>query len=265
MAEAQAHRLEIDPRGVARVTLARPEKHNAFDAGLIAGLTDAFSALAKSPAVRAVILEAAGASFSAGADLDWMREQAQYDEARNLADARKLAGLMHVLDTLPKPTIARVQGPAYGGGVGLVACCDIAVASNHAVFSFTEVKLGLIPAVISPYVIAAIGQRAARRLFLTGERIDAGEAKRLGLVHETVPATELDARVEEILAFLLANGPEAMAAAKDLVFSVADRPIDAALIEDTARRIAQRRASAEGMEGIAAFLGKRRPSWRGHG
>lgn len=263
MAEAQAHRLEIDPRGVAKVTLTRAEKHNAFDAEVIIGLTNAFSALAASPTVRVVVLEAEGASFSAGADLDWMREQADYDDARNLADARRLAGLMRVLDTLPRPTIARVQGPAYGGGVGLVACCDIAIASSHAVFSLTEVKLGLIPSVISPYVVAAIGARAARRLFLTAERIDAAEARRLGLVHEVVPAADLDKRIEEILTFLLANGPEAMTAAKDLVFAVTDRSIDEALVEDTARRIAQRRASAEGKEGIAAFLGKRKPAWRG--
>ncbi len=263
MAEAQSHRLEIDARGVARVTLARPQKHNAFDADLIAGLTDAFSALAKSPAVRAVVLESDGASFSAGADLDWMREQANYDEARNLADARRLAQLMRALDRLPKPTIARVQGPAYGGGVGLVACCDIAIASSDAVFSLTEVKLGLIPSVISPYVIAAIGPRVARRLFLTAERFDAAEARRIGLVHEVVAAAELDTRVEEIVALLLANGPEAMAAAKDLVFAVAGRPVDDELVEDTARRIAQRRASAEGKEGIGAFLEKRKPAWRG--
>jgi methylglutaconyl-CoA hydratase len=263
MAETQAHRLEIDPRGVARVTLTRPEKHNAFDAQVIVGLTQAFTALAASPTVRVVLLEAEGPSFSAGADLDWMREQAEYDDARNLADARQLARLMRVLNTLPKPTIARVQGPAYGGGVGLVACCDIAVATNHAVFSLTEVKLGIVPAVISPYVIAAIGPRAARRLFLTAERIDAAEARRLGLVHEVVPSVEIDKRIEEILTFLLANGPEAMTAAKDLVFAIADRPIDDALVEETARRIAQRRASAEGKEGISAFLAKRKPSWRG--
>jgi methylglutaconyl-CoA hydratase len=260
---AAAHKLDIDSRGVARVTLARPEKHNAFDAETITGLTDAFSALAASPTVRVVILDAEGPSFSAGADLDWMREQANYDDARNLADARKLAKLMRVLNALPKPTIARVQGPAYGGGVGLVACCDIALATGHAVFSLTEVKLGLIPSVISPYVIAAIGPRAARRLFLTAERFDAAEARRLGLVHEVVPAIDLDKRIEEILTFLLGNGPEAMAAAKDLVFAIADRPVDDALVEETARRIAQRRASAEGKEGIEAFLAKRKPSWRG--
>lgn len=263
MADAPAHRLDIDPRGVARVTLARPEKHNAFDAETITGLTNAFTALAASPTVRVIVLQAEGPSFSAGADLDWMREQANYDDARNLADARKLAGLMRVLNTLPKPTIARVQGPAYGGGVGLVAACDIAIATNHAVFSLTEVKLGLIPSVISPYVIAAIGPRAARRLFLTAERIDAAEARRLGLVHEVVPAADIDKRIDEILTYLLGNGPEAMAAAKDLVFAVSDRPVDDALVEETARRIAYRRANAEGKEGIEAFLAKRKPSWRG--
>lgn len=262
---AEAHKLDIDPRGVARVTLSRPEKHNAFDADVIAGLTDAFSALAASHKVRVVILDSEGASFSAGADLGWMREQAGYDEARNLADARKLAKLMRVLNDMPKPTIARVQGPAYGGGVGLVACCDIAIANNQAVFSLTEVKLGLIPSVISPYVIAAIGPRAARRLFLTAERIDATEARRLGLVHEVVPAVDMDTRIEEILTFLLGNGPEAMAAAKDLIFAMTDRPVDDGLVEETAKRIAQRRASAEGREGIDAFLAKRKPSWRERG
>jgi len=169
---------------------------------------------------------------------------------------------MRTLDRLPKPTIARVQGAALGGGVGLVACCDIAVAAQGASFALSEVKLGLIPAVVSPYVIAAIGARAARRLFLTAERFDAEEARRLGLVHEVVDAAVLDARIDEIVALLLANAPEAVAEAKELIFAVAARPFDDALVEETARRIARRRASAEGKEGLAAFLAKRKPSWQ---
>jgi len=262
MSDTHAHRVEIDGRGVARITLDRPEAHNAFDAALIAGLADTLDRMARDGSVRIVVLAAAGPSFSAGADVNWMREQAGYDEARNLADARKLARLMRTLDRLPKPTIARVQGAALGGGVGLVACCDIAVAAQGASFALSEVKLGLIPAVVSPYVIAAIGARAARRLFLTAERFDAEEARRLGLVHEVVDAAVLDARIDEIVALLLANAPEAVAEAKELIFAVAARPFDDALVEETARRIARRRASAEGKEGLAAFLAKRKPSWQ---
>jgi methylglutaconyl-CoA hydratase len=256
------HRVEIDPRGVARITLTRPETHNAFDVTLIAGLTDSLAKLGADAAVRAVILAGEGSSFSAGADLNWMLEQAEQDDARNLDDARKLAALMRTLDRLSKPTIARVHGPAHGGGVGLVACCDIAVATHEANFSFAEVKLGLIPAVISPYVIAAVGPRWARRLFQTGERFDAQQAAWAGLVHEIVKPAELDARIANIVSVLLSNAPEAMAEAKDLIFAVAGRPLDETLLEDTARRIAGRRASAEGREGVAAFLAKRKPSWQ---
>jgi len=256
-----SHRVEIDARGVARVTLTQAEKHNAFDAAMIAGLTESFVKLGADPMVRVVVLAGEGASFSAGADLNWMREQADYDQARNLADAKKLAALMHTLDRLPKPTIARVHGPAHGGGVGLVACCDIAVAIPAATFSFAEVKLGLIPAVISPYVIAATGPRWARRLFLTAERFDAGQAQVAGLIHEVVRANQLDERINNIVSVLLSNAPEAMAEAKDLVFAVAGRALDGAIMDDTARRIAERRASAEGKEGVAAFLTKRKPSW----
>jgi len=262
MAESSAHRLDIDERGVARVTLTRPKVHNAFDAALIAELTDTFAALAHAPSVRVVVLAAEGPSFSAGADLNWMREQAEQDESRNLDDARRLAELMRTLDRLPKPTIARVHGPAHGGGVGLVACCDIAIATQDANFSFSEVKLGLIPAVISPYVIAAVGPRWARRLFQTAERFDAHQAQWAGLVHEVVKPAQLDARIANIISVILSNASEAMAEAKDLAHSVAGREIDAALIEETAQHIARRRASAEGKEGIAAFLAKRKPSWQ---
>ncbi len=261
MIVASGHRVEIDERGVARVTLSRPETHNAFDAPLIADLTETLVKLGADAAVRVVVLAGDGPSFSAGADLKWMREQAEQDEARNIEDARKLAELMRTLDRLPKPTIARVHGPAHGGGVGLVACCDIAIATPAANFSFAEVKLGLIPAVISPYVVDAIGPRWARRLFLTAERFDAAQAQWTGLVHEIVKPRELDSRIAAIVSVLLSNAPEAMAEAKDLVFTLADLPFGDALVEETARRIAMRRASAEGKEGIAAFLAKRKPSW----
>ncbi len=251
---------EVDRRGVAELTLSRPEVHNAFDDRLIAALTEALEALGADGAVRAVVLAAEGKSFSAGADLGWMKRMASYGEAENLADARALARLMETLDRLPKPTIAKVQGAAFGGGVGLVACCDIAVGSEAARFMLSEVKLGLIPAVISPYVVKAIGQRAARRYFLTAERFDAAQALHFGLLHRVVPAEGLDAAVEELLAALLAAGPAAVAASKDLVFAV-DRPLDAAVIEDTARRIAEIRAGAEGREGVRAFLEKRKPVW----
>ena len=256
------HRVEIDPRGVARLTLARPEVHNAFNDALIADLILSLETLGADAAVRAVVLAAEGKSFSAGADLNWMKAMAGYSEAENVADAQKLSRLLWTLDRLPKPTIARVQGAALGGGVGLAACCDIVVASRNASFTLSEVKLGLIPATIGPYVVAAIGQRASRRYFLTAERIAADEAQRLGLVHRLVDAEGLDAAVEELLTALLANGPAAVAAAKDLIFALASRPVDPAIMEDTARRIAVRRASAEGREGIASFFEKRKPDWQ---
>jgi len=265
MRVASGHRVEIDARGVARVTLTRPETHNAFDAALIADLTGSFNALAADQNVRVVILAAEGPSFSAGADLNWMREQAEQDEAANLEDARKLAELMRSLDRLPKPTIARVHGPAHGGGVGLVACCDIAIATAAANFSFAEVKLGLIPAVISPYVVAAIGPRWARRLFQTAERFDAQQAQWAGLLNEVMKPRALDERIEKIVSVLLSNAPEAMAEAKDLVFAVAGRPVDDDILEETAGRIARRRASAEGREGVSAFLTKRKPYWQTQG
>jgi len=256
------HRVvDIDGRGVARLTLARPEVHNAFNDLLIAELTESLERLGADPAVRAVVLAAEGKSFSAGADLNWMKAMAGYDEAQNLADARKLSRLLWTLDRLPKPVIGRVQGAALGGGVGLVACCDIVVASRGASFTLSEVKLGLIPAAIGPYVAAAIGERACRRYFLTAERIPAEEALRLGLVHRLAEPEGLDAAIEELLAALLANGPAALAAAKDLIFAVGARPVDAGVMEETARRIAALRASPEGREGIGAFLEKRKPGW----
>ena len=224
-------------------------------------MTAALAALASDDRVRAVVLTGSGKSFSAGADLNWMRRTATYGEAENLADARALAKLMATLNELPKPTIARVNGAALGGGTGLVACCDIVVASAHAIFGTTEVRLGLIPAVIGPYVVAAIGVRQARRLMLTGERIGAAEAARIGLVHEVVAADALDAAIATLLDHLRNGGPHALAAAKRLVRDLAGRPIDADLIDDTAQRIAALRASAEAREGLAAFLDKRSASW----
>jgi len=258
---SDAIRLEISG-GVARITMARPEKHNAFDDVLIADLTDAFERAGADDAVRVVILEAEGKSFSAGADLGWMERMADYSEEENLADARKLAHMVRVLNELPRPTIARVQGAAFGGGVGLVAACDIALASHAASFCLSEARLGLIPSVISPYVVEAIGARAARRYFQTAERFDAEQAQALGLVHEVVPRERLDSRLAELVGHRLDNGPAAMAASKELIRRVASGPVDDAMVEDTARRIADIRATAEGREGLRAFLEKRGPKWR---
>lgn len=248
--------------GRADVVLNRPDIHNAFDDALIAELTAVFQRLGDDNSVRAVVLSGAGKSFSAGGDLNWMRQFARYSFDENVADAKKLARLMRALDEMPKPTIARVQGAAYGGGVGLVSCCDIAVAVPGAGFCLSEVKLGLIPAVISPYVVAAIGSRAARRYFLTAERFDAAQAFRLGLIHELAEdERQMDEIIAKLVGTLLANGPEAVAASKDLIRAVARHPVDDNLRDETARRIAERRASPEGQEGLSAFLEKRKPSW----
>jgi methylglutaconyl-CoA hydratase len=256
-----AFHTELNARGVATLTLNRPELHNAFDDRLIAELTRELHALRTDSQVRVMVLAATGKSFSAGADLNWMQRMAEYSWEQNLADAQALAELLRTLNTLPKPTLVKVQGPAYGGGVGLVACCDIAIAVATASFSLSEVKLGLIPAVISPYVVSAIGERQARRYFLTGERFSAVEAQRIGLVHEVVAPEGLDNAVAERLEALASSGPAAMVAAKELIHAVSRGPVDTALIEDTARRIANIRTSAEGREGLAAFLNKRRPAW----
>ena len=252
----------IDDRGVATLTLNRPERHNCFDDALIAGLVPALKRYEARADIRAVVLASAGRSFSAGADLDWMRRIADQTFETNLADAEQLAALMQTLDRLPKPTIALVQGPAYGGGVGLVACCDIAIASERASFALSEVMLGLTPATISPYVINAIGARWARRYFQSAEVFTAAHAREIGLVHEVVGETELAAAGEKVLGAILRGAPGAQAAAKDLVFLRETRPVDAALGAETSRRIAERRTSAEGREGIAAFLAKRKPDWR---
>ncbi len=246
----------------ATLWLNRPDRHNAFDDVLIAEISSALGELAEDADVRVLLLAGKGKSFSAGADLNWMRRMAGYSQQENEADAQGLAELMHRLDSLPKPTIALVHGAAMAGGIGLVAACDIAIAAEDAVFGLSEARLGLTPATISPYVIAAIGRRAARRYFLTAERFDARQALALGLVSAVVPAGGLEAEGARLAAILAQNGPEAMAAAKDLIAAVAGRPIDAALRADTARRIARQRAGAEGREGVAAFLEKRKPSWQ---
>ena len=254
---------EVGDDGVAWLTLTRGEVHNAFNDTLIAALTRSLESLQSDERVRVVVLTAKGPSFSAGADLNWMKRMAGYSEEENLADARALARLLQVLDRLKQPTVAMVQGPAFGGGVGLIACCDIAIAAESAHFALTEVRLGLIPAVISPYVVAAIGERAARRYMLSGERMSAREAEAIGLLHEVVPDEQLEARTGRLLKALLACGPNAQAEAKALIFAVARRPLDQAVIENTAQRIARVRAGDEGQEGLAAFLEKRKPKWLG--
>jgi methylglutaconyl-CoA hydratase len=246
---------------VAIVVLNRPEVHNAFNETLISELTAALGVLDRDPEVRAVVLAGAGESFCAGADLNWMKKMAAFSQAQNLADANALAAMLATLDTLSKPTIARVHGAVFGGGVGLVACCDIAIGTQDAVFSFSEARLGLIPATIGPYVVAAIGARAARRYFLTAERFTAAEAYRLGLLHDLALPEELDARVNELLGTLLTAGPRAQAECKALLRAIANRPVDARMIADTAQRIARVRSSPEGREGVAAFLAKRKAAW----
>jgi methylglutaconyl-CoA hydratase len=253
---------DIDARGVGTITLNNPERHNAFDDRLIADMTAVLEGFAADPGVRVVVLRSTGRSFSAGADLNWMRRVAEYTEADNLRDAAALGRLMHRLDRMPKPTLAVVQGAAYGGGVGLAACCDIVLASSLAKFATTEVRLGLIPAVISPYVIAAIGARQARRYFLTADIMPAETAHRIGLVHELAAPDALDARAEAIIDTLLQQAPGAQAEAKALVFLCEGRATDDALQEETALRIARRRATAEGREGLQAFLEKRAPAWQ---
>ncbi|MEN3001222.1 MAG: enoyl-CoA hydratase/isomerase family protein [Armatimonadota bacterium] len=245
---------------VAHVSLNRPEVHNAFHPDLIARLTETFEQLREREDVRVIVLRGEGASFCAGADLNWMSAMANYSYAQNLDDARALARMFEVIDHCPKPVIARVHGAAMGGGVGLVAVCDLAVATPEARFAFSEVKLGLIPAVIAPYVVRKIGYGHARALFLTGERFDAETALRVGLVHRVVPAEQLDEAIQQIVANLLQNGPQAMAAAKMLLHATQTLPVDE-LRSLTIARIAELRVSPEGQEGIRAFLEKRKPNF----
>jgi methylglutaconyl-CoA hydratase len=252
--------LTIDNH-IATLTLNRPEIHNAFDDVLIKELTEQLQQLDKNPQVRVVLLTANGKSFSAGADINWMKRMAQYSEQENVQDALVLARLMQTLNNLRKPTMALVQGAVYGGGVGLVACCDIALAAPAASFCLSEVKLGLIPAAIGPYVIAAIGERAARRYFLTAERFDAQQAHRLGLVHEIVAENVLVTRGKELALQLLTNSPQALVTAKKFIADIAHKSIDEKITQFSAKTIAQLRASSEGQEGLSAFLEKRKPTW----
>ena len=246
---------------VATVTLNRPDLRNAFNEGAIAELARVFDELGRNDAVRAIVLAANGPSFCAGADLNWMKKMAGYSHDENEADAMRLADMLRTIYLCPKPTVARVQGDCYAGGMGLVAACDIVVASEAAGFCLSEVKLGLIPATISPYVIKAMGEQAARRYFLTAERFDAAEAQRIGVAHTVVAPEALDATVAGIVKALVNNSPHAVQQAKTLVREIVGQPVDDALLLDTAGRIATIRASTEGREGVASFLEKRKPTW----
>ncbi len=253
--------LVIDDLGLATVILNRPDIHNAFDDRLIQELLQILQQISTNSKVRAVVLKSTGKSFSAGADLNWMRRIAAYSYEENIQDAQALSDLMHTLKYLNKPTLACVQGPAFGGGVGLVACCDIAVASTEASFCLSEVKIGLIPAIISPYVVSAIGERAARYYFLTAATIDAAEAHRLGLISQLVAAEHMENTVNTIIGQLLNNGPAAVVAAKSLLNRVSVNPYSAETLRQNVEAIATIRISKEGKEGLAAFLEKRKPSW----
>jgi len=255
--------LKVSTEGaVARVMLDRPEVRNAFNDALIAELAETFGRLGADPALRVVVLGGEGKAFCAGADLAWMREMAGYSWEQNRADAGKLADMLWAVYSCPLPVVGRIQGDCYAGGVGLAAVCDIVVAAEGVTFCLSEARLGLLPATIAPYVIRALGEQAARRYFVTAERFDAAVAHRLGFVHEMPAPDALDAKVDEIVATLVANGPMAVKACKRLVQDVAHRPISDELRADTARRIADIRASAEGREGVQSFLNKRAPSWK---
>ena len=254
--------LEIERAGrVATIWMNRPEVFNAFDEALIADLRDACSELDADASVRVVVLGGRGRHFSAGADLNWMRRASGYSEAENLDDARRFSAMLRGLSEMSKPTIARVQGAALGGGTGLAAACDMAIAASDASFSTSEVKFGIIPAVISPYVLRAVGPRHALRLFQSAEKIDAQRALAIGLVGEVVALDQLDAAVAKLAETLVGCAPQAQKAAKDLIAAINARPIDDAVSEETAQRIARRRATDEAKDGIAAFLEKRTPAW----
>ncbi|WP_233805165.1 enoyl-CoA hydratase/isomerase family protein [Paraburkholderia sp. HP33-1] len=259
----QYETLKVEVAGpIATVTLNRPEVRNAFNETMIAELTAAFTALDTRDDVRAVVLAANGKAFCAGADLNWMKKMAGYSDDENRADAMRLAGMLSAVYRCNKPVIARVNGDAYAGGMGLIAACDIVVAVESAHFCLSEARLGLIPATIAPYVIRALGEQASRRYFVTAEAFDCASALRLGLVSEAVSAEQLDATVAQLAQTLCANGPQAVRACKRLVQDIAGRELSDALIEDTAERIAKTRAGAEGREGVASFLEKRTPGWR---
>jgi methylglutaconyl-CoA hydratase len=253
--------LQSTDNGVHTITLNRPEIRNAFNDVLIGEIREAFEAVSRRTDVRCVVLAASGSAFCAGGDLNWMRRMADYTRDQNLADAGGLAAMLRVIDQCPHPTIARVQGDVFAGGLGLISACDVAVSADSATFCLSEVKIGLIPATISPYVVRAIGARASRRYFLTAERFSAAEAHRIGLVHESVPMAQLDATVQALVQALCANSPMAVKDAKRLVESVAGQDITESLIATTVAGIADSRASADGKEGVQAFLDKRKPSW----
>jgi methylglutaconyl-CoA hydratase len=255
----QTIRLSVDAK-VARITFARPEVHNAFNATMIAELAEAFDQVKSEPDVRVVVLTGEGKSFCAGADINWMREIIDYSYEQNLEESLLLAESLHKLYTLPKPTVAMVNGTAIGGGNGFLSACDIAVAAGEANFGLSEVKIGLVPAAISPYVIRKIGESKAREYFLTGKRIPAQKAQEIGLVNEVVPREKLEETVEELISLLLTSGPEALANCKELIFRVPQISLEEAK-EFTARMIANLRISEEGQEGMASFLDKRKPKW----
>lgn len=261
---SQSVELDISADGIARVTLNRPELHNAFDENVIQSLISIFTQINGDDNVRVMILQAQGKSFSAGADLNWMKKMANYSLEENKQDAQQLAKMLNALYTLNKPTIARVQGAAFGGAVGLVACCDIAIGSKLSKFCLSEVKLGLVPATISPYVIHAVGAREAKRLFMTAEVISARRARRLGLLSETVSEDDLDSSINNIVNAILKNGPDAVAQAKALAHDVAGKAIDQSLMDATSDVIARVRVSQEGQEGLSAFLEKRKANWIAH-
>lgn len=255
----------VESAFVGVLRLNRPELHNAFGDLMIAELIQALDALAAMPGLRVLLLESTGKNFSAGADLNWMRAMAQKDYQQNLTDAGALALLMQKLNSFPLPVIALVQGAAFGGAVGLVACCDMAIATPKANFCLSEVKIGLIPAVISPYVVRAIGERASRRYFTTAERFDAQTALQVGLISEIAGSEEhadLRTKAQPLIDAIIANSPQAVVAAKALVAYVADTPLEADTIAETSRRIAAIRVSPEGQEGLTAFLDKRTPAWQ---
>ncbi len=254
--------LELESAGpVAWVWMNRPTVHNALNEAMIDEVAETFLSLGEDPAVRVIVLSGRGKSFSAGGDIDYMKRQGEAPREINLATARGLAEMFRIVATCPRPTIARVNGAAMGGGLGLVAACDIALASNAAFFAASEVRLGLIPSTIAPYVVRAVGPRQASRLFVTGERIDAAQAQRIGLVHEVAEADQLDARLQAIVNSLLAGAPGAQTAAKRMIEAVVDRPITRDLMEETAVAIADRRSNPEAVEGLSAFLEKRTPDW----
>lgn len=253
--------VKVNPRGIATLTLNRPEIHNAFDDEMVGSLIFHLETLSKREELRALILHSKGKHFSAGADLNWMRRMKDQPYEENIKDAEQLAKLMFILDHFPQPTVVGIQGAAFGGALGLIACCDIAVASSTAYFALSEVQLGLVPAVISPYVIRAIGARAARKWFLTGEKFSSNEAMQMGLVHEVTEWPSPAIRAQDCVEILLKNAPNAVKAAKALIFQVENQPLTEKLVTYTAQLIAQIRVSDEGQEGLAAFLEKRPPRW----